>query len=68
MSYEDLTYTVTLSYRERIATAVAVRERALARAKHYAQQGDTGNAEFWNEQAEWLEGAYNLLQSAPTNL
>lgn len=66
MSYEDLTYTVTLSYRERIAAAVAVKE-ALVRAKHYAQQGDTGNAEFWNEQAEWLEGAYDLLQAVKPN-
>ena len=66
MSYEDLTYTVTLSYRGRIATAVAVKE-ALARAKHYAGKG-ASDAEFWNEQAKWLEEAYNLLQSVPVNL
>lgn len=65
MSYEDLTYTVTLSYRERIATAVAL-QQMLTKCKYFAEEFPT--QEFWAEQVEVLEKAHALLQSAPTNL
>jgi len=59
-----ITYTVELSYRQLIAALVAIEGDLEEARKRVFEQFTQEWVDFWTQEIEYLEGAYNTLKNS----